>query len=245
MLYFVMTSSFKNPPIEVFILEAQFPATSKHDQSFFDTYHTLVKADYPKKHIIKHISSNINLDVNNENRSTAQPNIQLAGLRLSSDDDKNFLFINPSTFSFHRVKPYGSWKEHSPEFVKVFKKYRSQMEINPSQIILRYLNLIQLPEESTLSDYFTFGLASPEDKEGDNKLKKIFINYTKKYDDECDYEVVFSPVSIEGMLYFRLDLSIMLEEPKEEFEEGLNKLHKIADNVFRNLITENTRKLFD
>ena len=128
--------------------------------------------EYPKKRSRKRFEGKIGFS--DQTLISESIDLGIDGFLNWSTDEKQVIQFRLDGYSFSRLKPYQSWDEHFPEVIKNWNIYSENVfPIRIKRIAIRFINVIEIPRESSLQEYFINTLKLPSE----TFLLNNFLNY--------------------------------------------------------------------
>ena len=170
--------------------------------------------------------------------------------RFTHDQQKRSVTLGKSRLAIIKEQPYAGWEEYKPLIIEAFEAYNfvsKQKKIE--RIGLRYINNIHIkedavdekkyfnvyPEYESLSEKCVkYDVRIVFDCEDNNFLNLVIVTNVSKEKKETIFRVDFD--------YFTTDYNKKLN--KKDVELWLDRGHKVINEYFEKIITNNTRKLF-
>ena len=243
---------YNSPPIEEAVCELRFNA-SGWDITWPGQLFSLTKDEYSGKPRSQQQSI---VAIEPGTGLTVKP--EMLKTQLVSADGKRLLAIAPGTFSVHELRPYSGWDLYRDRILSsVQNLLKVANEIAISRIGLRYINRIPITGESAeLGEFFT----CLPNKTGN--LPEAVVSFFARVDfaypqDDSIVRVTFASGDGSAELVVMLDIDAIWENQAtplvltaddnaiKKWDTLLCDLRDRERDVFEELITDKTRKVFD
>jgi uncharacterized protein (TIGR04255 family) len=171
------------------------------------------------------------------------------GYIYSTSDRKQVLIAATNGFTFSRLAPYDRWETFRDEAQRLWKIYRSNIEISAiTRVGTRYVNRIDIPLPITELKHFLRTLPEvPSDLS--QELSGYFMQLQIPQED-IQATIVLNqaiiPSSNPNVISILLDIDVSKENNlflEGDFWEHLEVLHTKLDSVFESCITDAVREL--
>lgn len=248
-----MDLNIAHPPIREALIDVRFNfGVAQPDYHIFEKLHEKIKADYPKKQVLKWGQLSMNMQAEGE------PIVKTTGgehgYRFDSADGTKIVQFRTDGFTFSKLKPYTGWADFSAEAKKLLDLYlEATNPVSASRIALRYINLIEVPESAfKLDKYFT---VSPIIPEGMPQTVIGYVNRVVLKDDSGALGVLTQTIDPQqvvpiGTTPYIFDVDVYFEnvaiDPKTDaFWEKFKPLRELKNKMFSFGLTDVTKKLFE
>lgn len=237
-----------NAPVKEAIFEVQVELPFVVTPEDLEKLCNEVKQDYPKKQSRKRFEGLI--EMKKEGPSTSETiDLGVDGFISWSEDDTQVVQFRLDGYSFSRLKPYNRWEEHFPEVVKLWGLYsRAVFPIRIKRIAIRFINVIQVPRESELQDYFINFPKLPSDK---SLLSNFFNRIEFSLSDKNITAVVTQaltssndPMSKPIILDIEASQEINSQINENTVVEVFQVLREVKNDIFKKSLTEKAGELF-
>jgi len=248
-----MGKKYANPPIVEAACEVRLTLESSGENSKWDPVvpglvYEKVKGEFPvrKRGYIQEIA------LSPEEES---PKAQKSEVAVFSTEDKSAsirIWLETPRFSVSRLQPYQSWGEFKPRIKTVLDAVTQVVEVKSvSEIILRYLNRIEVPKKPVeVEEYFEFnpslGKRLPQNK-SDFIVGCIFPFEAGR--DLCKVQLTNGYSEREDISAFILGIDYMLVKPEQvswsSRLEWIENAHQKIEEIFEGCITDKARELFE
>jgi uncharacterized protein (TIGR04255 family) len=244
--YKVQKSYAKAPIVEA-IMHFKLQPREGSDVALFDQLHSRLKHEYPVSEELRQLQLEFTPASGLESTSPIMSNL---GKRFTSEDRKQVVQIQLSSFTLHRLAPYTGWEDLKTEFKRVWELYTEVS--NPEQLeglSVRYINRLDLPLPiRDLRDYLrtypelssdmplgitTYNMQLQVPMEGQNALSIINQRLVPQMPAEADVISIF------------LDIEVM-SNPGQKISEPwsfLESLRPLKNDLFEACITNRMREL--
>jgi uncharacterized protein (TIGR04255 family) len=241
-----MSRQYKKPPIEEAICEFHFSAQSQWDLAVPGLVYEHLRETFPKRTTG---GRGWQIVIQADGGLTQRPGPDM--LKFESLGGTTFAQVGMHFLSVHHIRPYSSWETFFPLIRAGFDAYVKEAKpIEISRINLRYINLIEIPEDPVdLEEYLAFyphleaelpqpwtsfitGIEFPYGEGGD----KLRMNIT-------------SVPNVPGICKARLELDYFRSKfpdlSTKSIARWVNEAHDRVEETFEACITEKLRKVFD
>lgn len=188
----------------------------------------------------------------------SQPQINKAGLKLTSADQTDVLIVTKNFMSTCRLAPYADWDElkktakHNYGTLKALQK-----TLSVKQVSTRYINRVDIPcgkkndrPYVELGEYFIFNGTLPQEFEA-MTTNFFSVSYALTSQDK-DYRYVVTAASTQPALIdhysILLDIEVVsLTQPPskaEDFWNFVEKFRAVKNMVFESCLTPKAKALF-
>lgn len=244
---------YKNPPIEEALCEFRFESMAEWDPMLPLVFREKVKESYPGKPVQRTpIEANLHAGSDKAGASFLLKQ-ELGRIQFPNEDGKALVSIGRNVLSAHMLRPYQRWEEFRPRIQEALNQYVDTMPCDGVQRIgLRYINKIEIPSTGSLdlNRYFTTPPITPPGFP--SRITSFIVRTEHMYEDEpIKLIMTFTDASAkEGLAAFLLDLDLVCEWsdsplPAEEAMLKVDILRERERNAFEQLITEDSRGLFN
>lgn len=250
-----MEMNISKPPIREALVDIRFNfGNNKPDYRVFEKLHDQIKADFPKKQVLKWGQFSLDMKADNKN-----PVIETSsgenGYRFDSADGTRIVQFRTDGFTYSKLKPYTGWEDFSSEAKKLFELYvGATSPVSVNRIALRYINLIEIPEKSfELEKYFTMSPIIPKG------LPDSIIGYINRIvlKDDASNAIGILTQNIDpkqtvtnGSAPFIFDIDVFIENVTLDYKDtnfwdNFNPLRDLKNKMFNLGLTDITKKLFE
>lgn len=192
---------------------------------------------------------NVSTDLNNA-LPTQDSSTELAGFVYLTEDETRQIQITEEGFTFNALKPYSSWEETFPEFLKFWSLYFTKFSpVSITRIAARYINRIELP--LPIGDFDSYFVNMPMiPKCLPQTLSNFFIQLQIPFEDQQKTVILTQTLEArqESILPFLVDIDVFqqgeLTNDLSQLTVEFEKIRKIKNDVFEEIITDKTRELF-
>lgn len=142
MAYKVQAKYARTPLIEA-LMHFKLQPREGYDAALFDQLHSRMKYQYPLCEELRQLQLEFTPASGLETTSPVTSNL---GKRFTSEDRKQVVQIQLSSFTLHRLAPYTGWEDLKTEFKRVWELYTEVF--NPGRLeglSVRYINRLDLP----------------------------------------------------------------------------------------------------
>ncbi len=242
-----LNTSPSRPPVTEAIFEVQVELPPEVTIADLEQLCSKINLEYPKKSPRKRFMGRI--EFQGEQSASESIDLGVDGFLNWSVDEKQVIQFRLDGYSFSRLKPYNRWEEHFPEVLKfwsLFSKAVSPVLIK--RIIVRFINVIEIPRESELQHYFINNPKLPSDK----SLLINFFNRIEFYLSDKNTRAVITqalassnnPVSKSMIL--DIEASQVINSPINEntVSDVFQILRDVKNDIFKKSLTEKAEELF-
>jgi uncharacterized protein (TIGR04255 family) len=185
----------------------------------------------------------------------AEPSSSWHGVKLSSSDRADIVFLRQNTFICSRLAPYTGWDDFFARTMRAWEAWRKSAGHTPlSRVGVRYVNRIDVPNEKEvlvhLDEYLNVSPKSPDDLGGPLSAYAMQVVRPLGADDcvlALNTATVVPPMI--GFASIALDLDIFRETdlPKRDDDmwDMLTRIRAYKNRIFESCITDRARALFD
>jgi len=236
-------------PIVEAVIDFRVQLNSKATVSALKDLHSRIKSDYPNTGEHRRWQGTFDIKPGQVPTSRAE-DLGVTGYIFKSSDSKQIVQYRLDGFAFSRLTPYPKWDIVKAEAARLWEIYSSVGIEKVTRVATRYINKVDIPLPVTkLEDYLT-GLPSAPTL---NLGLTSFLNrlQVKEASQEFDAIItqVLQPPSNPAVVSVVLDIDAYkqasFEAPFTKAWETLENLRKFKNELFFNLITEKTAKLFE
>lgn len=243
-----ISESFNRAPVTEAIFEIQVELPLEVTIENLDQLCDKIKSEYPTKRSRKRFEGKIEFK---KNAPPASESIDLGvdGFLNWSADEKQVVQFRLDGYSFSRLKPYCKWEKHFPEVVRLwtlFSKTASPVRIK--RIAIRFINVIEIPRESALQDYFVNYPKLPS--EGlvlNNFFHRIELNIPDKNINAVVTQALANsndPINRSIILDIEVFKEINSLINENTIIDIFQVLRDVKNDVFKKSLTEKTEDLF-
>jgi len=174
---------------------------------------------------------------------------KIGGYRLTSRDKKEVVQFRIDGFTYSRLKPYTKWQLVVEEARRLWDLYKARShDLVTERISVHYINLIDIPSNEDLEDYFTAIPTLPEKLP--QALNHFFFNYGFK---EKTLQAMVVQTGVQspkkdhvGVI---LDIEVFKQNTKGIAEksawETITKMRELKNRIFFEMITNKTVRLYE
>jgi len=245
--------TLKNPPITEALFDIRTITPKDCDLNAIADFHNEIKDEFQKRQVISNQQASLKFEQGAEPvLATSQ---KQNGFLFKTQDGKKIIQMRLDGFTFNKLKPYDDWASFSDEAIKYWSRYVDIVKpTSVTRLALRYINRIEIPEGSPeLKAYVNFLPDIPK------KLSMSFYDFlirTSLVDDEGGkisqaniIQTIDNKAITPDMTPYILDIDVFrqvnLQTNDEKITKVFNELHDLKNKIFFNLITVNTKKLFN
>lgn len=240
---------YKNPPIKEALIDLRVDPSLTVTPSELESLKTKLGKQYNK--VKPRRSYETKVSFGEGVPTTVNKDRGIDGYQFWSSDGKDVVQFRLDGFTFSRLAPYNKWEEHSPEALRTWNIYRDNLKpVKIKRLAVRYINVIEVPKNTIeLSDYFTNPPTIPRELPQD--MEKFLSRLLVRFDSETIVIITLSSQqqSNPDKLSFLLDIDVFsdiyIESNSAGITERLDKLHRIAENVFESSLTNTCKELFN
>lgn len=241
-----MTSQaeYKNPPIVEAIIDIKFAQNPSLTIDLLEGFHERVANDYPNIQDILHANGPIR-------PVGPPPEIRIAGFNFLNGDNSRLIQVRMDNLILNFTGKYCGWDQFYTTSHQIWSTFiESCGDQNVSQVSLRFINKISIPEASVdLKEYFNIYpesvLPLPQ------HLSDFFMHVSMQLDNpECSLNIVqmMDKLQSDQGLSFILDLSYVKSFDQKPSEDQLwdfvSGLRMAKNRIFQDSITAKTKDLF-
>jgi uncharacterized protein (TIGR04255 family) len=184
-------------------------------------------------------------ELKSENQNPPITSVYPDGFILTNKAENKLLKVKLGSFSFHKIKEYEKFDSLFSDlkiYWGTFLKHAVNSKI--TSVSLRYLNFIEAPEKSKLSDWVTITSDNPFT----NELLGEFVQI--KFNDQYDPLLAVTIVAAKGKdpngkSGIILDIILSKENPiadnSHDLEIAFNEMRSIKNKIFEKSITTKTK----
>ncbi len=239
---------YSHAPITEALFDIQVELPKKITISDLEQLSTDISDDYPIKHTRKRFEGKFELK--DGQGATESIDLGIDGFLNWSADKKQVVQFRLDGFTFSRLKPYASWDEHFPEFIKNWTLY--EKKVSPmlvKRIAVRFINTIEIPSGKPALDDYLVNSSQPPIKGSvlDNFFNRIEFSLR-----EFDTKAVITQTLVQQRdlssipIIFDLEVIRKISSlPTTKMLEDLFKaLREIKNDIFEASLTQKTKDLF-
>lgn len=248
---------YSNPPIEEAICEFHFHPSQEWNLTIPGKLHAELDDEYSGKPQEQR-GVEVVLEAQKDAHSSIKYGEGLARVLLVTKDGKRKVGVGQNVLSIHMLRPYnspsaptsGGWDEFKPRIQKAFGHYWDITQPKGvRRISIRYINKIVIPQTAARIESY-LKCALPDVSGLPDRVNNFMSRVDYIYEDEI--HLVLSQGSINALadhIEFLLDLEVIWENPepvaKNEALDLVNELRSREREAFENVITDETRNLFN
>jgi len=236
---------YSNPPIVEAVCEFRFKAVEDKNLKLADILYSSIKDVFPVKDTIKYNNVQFKLD---ESGITSEHKVTAERSKFLTEDGNQFVQADDDLLAVNVLRPYSKWEDFSAKAIKAYDAFQKAYENKRSleRIGLRYINIIEIPRaEFEFNEYFrifnTSGIEIIDETQVKSRRHELVL-------EDSHFQIKFSIGDLQNsnlqIAYFVVDIDVLITD-FENIENSLNDAHDKISNIFENVITEKTRKLFE
>lgn len=238
-----MAHQYENPPLVEAVCEFHFEFKSQWDWTIPGLLYGQVKRLYPKRREQRGIA--IRLDARADGVNVAQEGADIAKLLFFSNDERSLVQVTPGLLAINRLAPYLGWKRFRTEVIKVLGEFYKVAEpLRITQIGVRYINRIPVPEVDHLEQFFNLYPTLPTNR----RLKGFLSRNELDYPEDPGTLVIImasdvqssSPTVILDLDYTAIG-SFALDN---QAEAVMDRAHLQVEEMFESCLTDAARNGF-
>ena len=241
-----MIRDYNNPPLIEALCEFRFLSTEGWDITVPGLIYASVKSDFP----IKQSQNGIEVKID-PTKKVIEQSLTDDRAQFFREDGSALIQVGPQLLTINHLRPYPKWPTFRALIARAFKTY---CEVVPNseivRISLRYINQIQIPEESYLVEEYLS--VYPEAPEGVAPFMASYVQRLELPLVDSNGLLILQTGSQEnldkGYSTIMLDLdfvSLKVESSNlDDVMDWIEKAHSEVERVFENCITSKTRALF-
>lgn len=193
----------------------------------------------------KGYNANLKADIKNE-KETPITDIQRNGYILKSDEPHNkILQVRKGMFAFHKTREYKSYEELIPELNLYWQLLQScAKRLTVTNVSLRYLNFIEIENQSKFKEYVTIETKSPF-KDIDSSFTSF--NFNVDTNSNTDVKIIVAK-GVDGTKNgIILDIILNRHFKNKTFcniSDAFNDMRKYKNDIFEKCITKKTKNKY-
>jgi uncharacterized protein (TIGR04255 family) len=239
---------YLNAPIVEAIIDIQVRVPSAPTPDVFKRLSDELTSTFPSSTSINQIHLNIQ-----PGAIPLPPNVSVAGLRLTRQENDRVLQIQPRGMTYSHLPPYSNWNAFRDEVRPLWERYVEFVKPEAvTRIALRYINRIYIPQTVyELSDYFRLYPQIPEKIPQD--INGFFMQFQMPQKDLAAnalavINLASAQMREDGAQSVALDIDLFtaceLEPSSEEIFSLLEIIRTRKNELFEACITDKSRELF-
>lgn len=238
---------FKNAPITEAVIEFRINTLPDERLTELEEFEKYVVDTYPEKKTL----NRGNIKITTGTKPVIVQNESIIGYRFISVDKLQIIQARLNGFSLSRLKPYNSWEEFINETKKISSLFFNHISIPMIiRVSLRYINKIELL--LPIEDISKYIACHPTIPIKDSFVVSNFLNRTEFYMNRFDTRVnliLTTKGTTKDILPIILDIDVMknteVDPDSSVVWETLDQHRHIKNELFFNIITKETQKLFE
>lgn len=238
---------FKNAPITEAVIEFRINTLPDERLTELEEFEKYVVDTYPEKKTL----NRGNIKITTGTKPVIVQNESIIGYRFISVDKLQIIQARLNGFSLSRLKPYNSWEEFINETKKISSLFFNHISIPMIiRVSLRYINKIELL--LPIEDISKYIACHPTIPIKDSFVVSNFLNITEFYMNRFDTRVnliLTTKGTTKDILPIILDIDVMknteVDPDSSVVWETLDQHRHIKNELFFNIITKETQKLFE
>lgn len=242
-------SHLKKAPIVEAIIDFSAKLPSGFDPETLSSLAKDLSGEYPKSEPRRLVTGSIEIK-RGELIAASSRDKGIHGYFLKSADEKNIAQFRLDGFTFSRLHPYTDWEHVFGEAMRLWDLYRSRTSPEAiSRVAVRYINRIDTGQQQIqLSDYLTAPPVLPAKLP--QMLSQFLIRLTVSQSDlAANILQTLDQRGEKRDVGIILDIDAFKADPlglnEDSILETFERLHKLKNLIFFELITEKTAELFE
>lgn len=238
---------YPHAPLTEAIFEIQVELPPDATITHLEQLTNKICVEYPKKRSRKRFEGKIGF--NEQTIVSDSMDLGIDGFLNWSTDEKQVVQFRLDGYSFSRLKPYQSWDEHFPEVIKNWNIYSENVvPIRIKRIAIRFINVIEIPRDSSLQEYF---INTPKLPSVTFPLNNFF-NRIEFLIPEKNVNVVVTQTFGKSLDPTKKSIILDVEAAQEinskisdnSMMDVFQVLRNVKNDVFKKSLTEKTTELF-
>lgn len=241
-----MNRKYANPPIVEAVCEFRLGPDTRWDLTVPGLFYERVKHDFPhrEQRAVQEV------ELIQEPQGLQQRIRTTERVLLFAQNRRMLIQLGPRLLVINALKPYPTWQGFKPYLEKAWEKLREAVEVGGLERIgLRYINQIELPEETVeMEDYFEFYLfvGSRLPQHMSSFIAGAEFPYAEGRD-RCRVQLTSASGGGEKSAVI-LDIDYFLARPRAiapaDAMEWIENAHSAVEEMFEGCITDRLRQHF-
>lgn len=207
-----------------------------------------ITSEYPKKRPRKRFEGKIEFQ-GDQTPVSKSIDLGIDGFLNWSINEKQVVQFRFDGYSFSVLKPYYSWDKHFPDVIKNWNIYSNKVSpVRIKRIAIRFINVIEIPGESDLQDYF---INSPKLPSEISVLNNFFNRIEFLIPEKNINAVVtqtlaksFDPINKPIILDIEASRDINLQINEKSISDVFQMLRDVKNDIFKKSLMKKTMELF-
>lgn len=162
-----------NPPITEALIDIQVEPVASLNTALIEEAYTTFRDRFPEKRILRRRSLKFDMGVE-QGPGAETTDGGIVGYHFVAKNGEKLVQFKLDGFTFNKLPPYDTWEAVCEEAKQLWSIYKDVLKPNYiKRIAVRYVNKIEIPVGSEISDYFT---APPLVPDGLPKAIEKFIS---------------------------------------------------------------------
>lgn len=244
---------YRNPPIEEAICDFRFAPGIEWDPTLPGRIYGELKGAYDEKPRLQQlVEAQLQGGIEGQSSISMKQGLGKQRVQFLGEGGTRIVGVGVDQLSVHMLRPYGGWENFRPQIHQALDAYRKIAEPEGiTRIGLRYINKITIKApHDDLAAYFTIPPKFPRIDSATRLLAFFNRKEAQFLDQPIRIVVTFADMESASSPSYLLDLDIIWISPDApvlfpEFPNLLDDMKSRHRKVFEELITEETRKIFD